>query len=742
MEKMPTVSTDISNGNKTVKPDPSRNNDQNDPGTGGVMLQAKGLSIRTRAGASLLSEISFHIEPGELVVLTGPGCSGKSTLIQSLAGLMKPTSGEVIIDGVNLYANLKAFRSSIGFVPVEFALQQSLTVGEVLQDGARLRMPHSASNNDQKLRVQTLLETVSLTQMADCRVGQLSKVDKRKLCIAVELIGYPGLLLLDESADPLSPFEEVQITTLLQGLSRQGLTVIQANGLSRCVGLADKVILLAPGGLLAWFGPADEAFVFLQSFIPGKSAINSFGIEDALEMLVSPQSGDGSEWAKRFKAHLAYQKYVDNPLNDRYPDLMLQSQPLKRLRSNAQEKLPPVIVPRADDVQKLILLIRRNSRLWWRGKTWLLMLAIPLMVALVDFVMSSPGMSDPQLGDPDRPPIVLGLLVFLDLLVSALLFQNEIFKEKAVYQRERRTTLMSFPYALSKVWLVGMMGIYQGLVWTVIHYVAIGMSGSLQALPAYGITFTLVAFVGGILGLLASALSGTAMMTTAWVLILTVPQLFLSGSIIPLAHLNFPFSFLSEVNPSRYAFETLLTTSGYGLDVATDSCWRLPIDQRNSLSDVQKQGCTCMGDNLFSICKFPGIQAYYSFILEQPRPALPQANSAINNIPALPLPGQGETLSQFTTDLNSFAAQMEIYLGNHDAYLSALRQYPETLENWQRMRSLIIGNAEGVIAEAIDHYGQGFNVDLISHWSILAAMSLGLVILLIGIQQGKGITKT
>ncbi len=742
MEKMTTVKTDIYNGNKTVKPDPAQNDGSNVPGTGGVLLQAKGLTIRTRAGASLLSEISFHIEPGELVVLAGPSRSGKSTLLQSLAGLMKPTSGGIIIDGVSLYANPKAFQSSIGFVPAEFALQQHLTVVEILQDEARLRLPRSASNNDRKQRVQTLLETIRLTQVADFRVRQLSKVDKRKLSIAVELIGYPGLLLLDELADPLTPFEEVQITTLLQELSRQGLTVIQVNELSRCVGLSDKVIFLTPEGLLAWFGPAEEAFVFLRSFMPVKSAINPFGLEDALEMLVSPQSGDTTDWAKRFKAHPAYQKYVDDPLNDRYPDLLLQTQPLIRLRSNAKEKLPPTIVPRANGAQKLILLIRRNSRLWWRGKTWLLMLAIPLIVALVDFVLSSPAMSDPQLGDPNRPPIVFGLLVFLDLLVSALLFQNEIFKERAVYQRECRTTLLSFPYILSKVWLVGILGIYQGLVWTIIHFAAIGMSGGLQALPAYGITFTLVAFIGGILGLMASALSRMAIMTTAWVLILTVPQLFLSGSIIPLGHFNFPFSFLSEVNPSRYAFETLLTTSGYGLDVASDLCWRLPVDQRNSLSDVLKQGCTCMGDNIFSICRFPGIHALYSFPIEQPRPVPPAANNMTNNIPVQPLPKQGETLDQYAAEVNNYTAQLEIYQGNYDAYLSSLRQYSDNLANWQRMRSLVIGKAEGVIAEAIDHYGQGFNVDMISHWSILAAMSLGLVILLIGIQQGMGITKT
>ena len=736
-----TVSADMSNRNKIVIPDPAKKGGQNVHKTSGVLLQAKGLTIRMRAGASLLSDISLHIEPGELVALTGPSRSGKSTLLHSLAGLMKPTSGEILIDGVSLYANLKAFRSSIGFVPADFPLEQHLTVVEILQEAARLRLPRSASDYDRQQRVHTILETVKLTHAADSRAGLLSKVDRRKLSIAVELIGYPGLLLVDESADPLTNLEEVRISTLLQELSRQGITVIQVNEQSRCVGLSDNVILLAPGGFLTWFGPAEEALSFLRSYMPGESTPNPFGFEDALEALVDPKSGDGIAWGKRYKANPAYPKYVDDPLNNRYPDLLLQTHPLIRLRSSVKEKLPPIIVPRANSIQTLILLIRRNSRVLWRGKTWLRMLAFPLMVALVDFVLSSRTMSDPQRGDPNRLPIVLGMLVFLDLLVSAVLLQFEISKDKAVYQRERSTNLRSFPYVLSKVWLVGILAIYQGLVWSLIHFVAIGMSGGLQSLVGYAITFTLVSFIGGSLGLTASALSRKPMMTIAWVLILTVPQLFLSGPIIPLAHLEFPFSFLSQVNPARYAFETLLTTSGYGLDVAKDPCWSIPAGQRNVLTDTQKQGCPCMGDNIYSICKFPGVQSFYSFQIEQPRPALPTPDSMINNIPAQPLLKQGETLNEYVAEVNSYTSQLEIYLGSYNTYLSSLIQYPDTLANWQGVRSLVIGKAESVIAEAIDHYGQAFNVNLSSHWAILTTMCVGLVILLIGIQQVIGIKK-
>ncbi len=522
---MTATSTNVTEGNKTFKTNPAQNDSQNVPATKGMLLQAKELTIRTRAGVNLLSDISFHIEPGELVAVTGLSRSGKSILLQSLAGLIKPASGEILIDGVNLYANLKAFRPSIGFVPATFALPQNLTAAEILQEAARLRLPRRTSAHDRKQRVLTSLETVGLTHVTDRQVGLLSRVEKRRLGIAVELISYPGILLLDESAEQLTPFEEIQITILLRELSRQGLTIIQVDQRSRSAGLSDKVIFLAPGGVLAWFGPPDEAFIYLRSLLPRGVVKDLFGLKEALEILANPQVQEGIEWAKRFKVDLAYEKYVDDPFHNRYPDLLLQTRPLLRLRlrNNSKEKLPPPIIPRASGVQKLLLLIRRNSRLLWRDKTAFLMLAIPPLIALVSFVLSFTTMLD-----PNRPPIVFGLLVFLVLLTAALLVQNEIFKERAVYQREHRTSSLLFPYILSKIWLVGILAIYQGLVWTIAFFGAekgIGMVGDLQALLSYGITLFLVAFIGGILGLMVSSLSKTAMASTGWILLLTVPQL-------------------------------------------------------------------------------------------------------------------------------------------------------------------------------------------------------------------------
>jgi hypothetical protein len=113
------------------------------------------------------------------------------------------------------------------------------------------------------------------------------------------------------------------------------------------------------------------------------------------------------------------------------------------------------------------------------------------------------------------------------MLTAAFLVQNEIFKERAVYQREHRTSSLLFPYVLSKVWMVGGWSLYQGVIWTIIRALrdtgGIWTAGFQTLLPT-AIIFVFVAFVGGILGLLVSAHSRTGP-TTGWVLLLTAPLL-------------------------------------------------------------------------------------------------------------------------------------------------------------------------------------------------------------------------
>jgi ABC-type multidrug transport system ATPase subunit len=201
------MNTDVKEGIKPVMTNPTEAGGETAPRPSGALLQAKELTLRTRAGENLLSDVSFHIEPGEFVAVTGMSRSGKSPLLQSLAGLMEPAGGQILIDGISLYANLKSFRSTVGYVPADFALPQHLTVTEILQDAATLRLPRRVTSRERRERVLSLLQTIGLTPLKDQRLASLGSFEKRKLSIAVELMGYPTLLLVDRPAEPLAPFD-------------------------------------------------------------------------------------------------------------------------------------------------------------------------------------------------------------------------------------------------------------------------------------------------------------------------------------------------------------------------------------------------------------------------------------------------------------------------------------------------------------------------------------------------------
>jgi hypothetical protein len=281
-------------------------------------------------------------------------------------------------------------------------------------------------------------------------------------------------------------------------------------------------------------------------------------------------------------------------------------------------------------------------------------------------------MNDPVAGDPERAPVVLGLLVFLAMFLAAMLFRNEIIQERDVFRREQRDSPLALPYILSKLWMVGFFALYQGLMFAAIHFFASGMAGGMRALLSYWMTFALVSLIGGLIGLIASAESRSYQVVPVWVLAMIVPQLFLSGSIIPLANLTPPARVLSWANPSRYAFETLVTASGYGRDLANDACWNMPEAQRSALSDAQKQSCACLGENIYSRCSFPGVHKFFT----------------------------------------DGAA-------------------------WQQSPALVIGKAEGVLAQAYDHYGAALQVNLLQRWLTLLGISALLIIVLIWIQERK-----
>src|SRR5207342_3711307 len=118
-------------------------------GVRGVRIEVDDLSqrvkVRKRGELTLLDAVSFVLEPGELVAIVGPSGAGKTSLLEAIAGLAPATSGSVRFDGIDLHANLRSFRSVLGYVPQDDIIHADLPVQRTLRYAARLRLPSSTT---------------------------------------------------------------------------------------------------------------------------------------------------------------------------------------------------------------------------------------------------------------------------------------------------------------------------------------------------------------------------------------------------------------------------------------------------------------------------------------------------------------------------------------------------------------------------------------------------------------------
>ena len=169
------------------------------------------------------------------------------------------TRGTVFYDGVDLYAHYEELRSRIGFVPQDDVLYRELQVSRLLEYAAELAFPPDVSRAEQLGRIDEVLRELGLEERRDLRVEQLSGGERKRVSVAIELLTKPSLLFLDEPTSGLDPGDQRTLMELLRALADGGRTVIVVTHSTQSLRLCDRVLILAPGGGEAYFGPPQFA---------------------------------------------------------------------------------------------------------------------------------------------------------------------------------------------------------------------------------------------------------------------------------------------------------------------------------------------------------------------------------------------------------------------------------------------------------------------------------------------------
>ncbi len=691
---------------------------QSDQSEGGVRVDVLGLNKWVNKDLNILQDISLVIQPKEFVVVVGQSGGGKSTLVDAIAGYRPATHGQVIVNGtIDVYKEFDAIRSTIGYVPQKDIIHMELTVFQALDYAARLRMPADTTEAERHQRIQEVMEDLDLAHRRDTQISSLSGGQQKRVSIGVELITKPGLFFLDEPTSGLDPGMETELMRLMRRLADQGRTIVMITHATKNVMLADKVVFLARGGYLTWFGPPEEALTYFDQYRSERERrASAMEFDNIYTLLDQEELANGTEWANRYKKDAAYKKYITEPLMGRAP-----SKP-KTAATAAKGKQASVI-------RQFIILSERNVKIMTRDKfSLILLILIAPMMASLDFVLASGvGQAPTSFASGAFNDFVVTLISLTNtsVLVGGLAMMRELVKEREIYKRERMVNLQLSSYILSKTWIAIVLAVYQALCFTVIRYMAFQMPGGNEEKIFFFITEFLLVLSGTMVGLFCSALAPNANAAPLLLILFIIPQMVLSGALIQLPDA------ITAVAPMRWAFQAYVGISGVGSDVAGDACWSLPKAQRDALTLDQKNAqCTCMGQNALYIdsCNFPGLGKYYTDALDKPDPAspvdpgpqpeephLPRAPEAPTGTALQSVPELQTYISNLTSYNNDATQLQDIYKDEINAwqnkqedYKDALKKYQVDITDLKTKRATAVGSAESTISQYKDQYGWTF----------------------------------
>jgi ABC transport system ATP-binding/permease protein len=495
----------------------------------------------------IVSGVRFDVGPGDLVAVIGPSGAGKSTLLKLLTGQLSPSSGSVTYDGYDVFDQFDAVRSMIGVVPQDDVVHGRLTVRQALMFAARLRLPDDVSSVERRTIVDTVLAELGLTDHVRTRVYRLSGGQRKRVSIALELLTSPSLLLLDEPTSGLDPALDRHVMQTLRTLADGGRTVVVITHNLEHLDGCDRVLLLAPGGLPVYFGPAGG---------------------------VRPHFG-AADWADVFT------RVIEDPAGA-YRGFEAPAGGRRARAASAGRTAPATPAAWATRLRQARTVATRHAVLIAADRPYaLFLLLLPaLLAALVVVVPGSTGLLPAAADAPGEPGQILVLIVVGAAFAGGAVAAREVIGERAILLRERAAGLQPSAYALAKLAVFGVVCAVQAVLLTIGCAMVRPMPhtgvliGSGKAELAVALWCTALASCQ--LSLLGSAIVRSTEQVMPVLVVTVMAQLVLCGGLIPVTG-RAVVSQLSWIVPARWGYAAAAATVDLRrLSPATvsDGLWR------------------------------------------------------------------------------------------------------------------------------------------------------------------------
>jgi ABC-2 type transport system ATP-binding protein len=190
-----------------------------------------------------LNTISFSADKGQIIGFLGPNGAGKSTMMKILTGFIKPNSGEVLVDDIDVLKNPIEAQKAIGYLPEHNPLYKDMFVREYLQFQA-------AIFKVDKSEIEICIKKVGLTDEAHKKINQLSKGYQQRVGLAAAILHNPSVLILDEPTTGLDPNQLVEIRELIKELGKEKTVLFSTHIMQEVEAVCERVIIIKKGELL------------------------------------------------------------------------------------------------------------------------------------------------------------------------------------------------------------------------------------------------------------------------------------------------------------------------------------------------------------------------------------------------------------------------------------------------------------------------------------------------------------
>ncbi|KPK82275.1 MAG: hypothetical protein AMS27_14680 [Bacteroides sp. SM23_62_1] len=534
-----------------------------------IMFEVNDLEYKFKSGKHGLHALSFTEESGRLIGIMGASGAGKSTLLNVLNGSSPPSSGEILINGVNIFTEKDKIEGIIGHVSQDDLLIEDLTVYQNLYYNAKLCFDNY--NEEQIVEaVNRTLENLGLYEIRDIQVGsplnkKISGGQRKRLNIALELIREPAVLFLDEPTSGLSSRDSENILDLLKELSLKGklVFVVIHQPSSEIFKMFDRMIILDTGGWLIYNGTPVDSIIYFKERMHhanwNESECHSCGNVNPEQVFNIVEANVLDEYGKVTKTR----KISPREWHNHY--LKFQDEEKDKITEIPQ--LPEISFKIPGKIKQFLIFARRDFLAKLANTQYLIInfLEAPLLAFLLAGIIKYYNVNITNvfgytLEKNSNLPVYIFMCVIIAIFMGLTVSAEEIIKDRKIQKREAFLNLSWSSYLMSKIALLLGLSAIQALTFTVIGNAIMEIKGMYWQ---YWLVLFSAWVSANLMGLVISDSFKTVVTIYILIPFLVIPQIILSGVMVSFEKLNPKISsptgipWYGAIITARWAYEAV-----------------------------------------------------------------------------------------------------------------------------------------------------------------------------------------